>query len=169
MEKILISACLIGQPVRYDGRAKTIESDILERWRAEGRLVPVCPEVMGGLPTPRPPAEIIGQASAPADGAAVLDRRAAIVEDTGDDVTEPFIDGATQALQIARDNQCRFAVLTDGSPSCGSSFIYDGSFTGKRIEGAGIVAALLRRHDIVVYGEHQISDVDQLFREQGIE
>lgn len=165
MEKILISSCLIGRPVRYDGRAKTIESDILERWRAEERLVPICPEIMGGLPTPRPPAEIVGRTIAGADGEAVLDRRAAIVEDIGDDVTAPYLDGAVQALRIARDEGCRFAVLTDGSPSCGSSFIYDGTFTGRRVEGAGVVTALLRRHHIAVFGEDRISDVDKLLRE----
>jgi len=165
MEKILISACLIGRPVRYDGRAKTIESDILERWRAEDRLVPVCPEIMGGLPTPRPPAEIVGRTTAHAGGEAVLDRRAVIVEDIGNDVTASYLDGAVQALQIARDKGCRFAILTDGSPSCGSSFIYDGTFTGRQIGGVGIVTALLRRHQIAVFGEDRIAELDELLRQ----
>lgn len=165
MEKILISACLIGRPVRYDGRAKTIESAVLERWRAEARLVPVCPEIMGGLPTPRPPAEIVSGENAQGDGTVDPERRMAIVESTGRDVTDLYLDGAAQALRIALDNRCRVAILTDGSPSCGSSFIYDGSFTGKRIEGIGVVTALLRRNDIAVYSEHQISDVDRLLRE----
>lgn len=167
MEKILISACLIGRPVRYDGRAKTIESDILERWRAEQRLVPVCPEIMGGLPTPRPPAEIVGGEASGLDGEAVLDRRAAIVENTGNDVTEPYMDGAAQTLRIARDNRCRFAILTDGSPSCGSGFIYDGTFTGRRLDGVGVVTALLRRNEIAVYGEDRIAEVDDMLRESG--
>lgn len=164
MEKILISACLIGRPVRYDGRAKTIESDILERWRAEGRLVPVCPEIMGGLPTPRPPAEIVSGKTPGLDGEAVLDRRATIVENSGNDVTEPYMDGAAQALRIARENRCRVAILTDGSPSCGSGFIYDGTFTGRRLEGVGVVTALLRRHGVAVYGEDRIAEVDDIVR-----
>ncbi|WP_282606691.1 DUF523 domain-containing protein [Pelagibius sp. Alg239-R121] len=153
MEKILVSACLLGKPVRYDGSDKTVASSILSQWQREGRVVGLCPEVEAGLPVPRPPAEIIGGRG----GDAVHDGTAKILENTGKDVTQSFLAGAWKALETARKWHCRFALLTDGSPSCGSSFLYDGSFTGARIPGAGVVAALLLKNGVEVFSEHQIS------------
>lgn len=142
----------MGQAVRYDGAAKPLVHPIMDRWRAEGRLVTLCPEMSAGLPVPRPPAEI----EAGADGKAVLDGRARVVEITGSDVTTPFLTGAQNALALARAERCRFALLIDGSPSCGSGFIYDGTFSGKRHAGTGVVAALLRREGIEVYAHSEI-------------
>ena len=139
MQKILVSACLLGRPVRYDGGSKRLDDTLLDAWKAEGRLVPVCPEVMAGLPTPRPPAEI----EAGAGGAAVLDGRARIRDDAGGDVTAAFRAGSEAALAAARDAGCRYALLTDGSPSCGATFIYGGAFDGRRVGGQGVVTALL--------------------------
>lgn len=155
LEKILISACLLGRPVRYDGRGKELRHDLMTRWQVEGRLVPICPEVAGGLPTPRPPAEIERGKS----GADVLQRQGHVFENTGGDVTEAFIGGAQAALQTAEDNDCRFAILTDGSPSCGSSFIYDGSFGGVRKPGSGVVTAFLKAHGIRVFPESGIVEL----------
>ncbi|WCP71906.1 DUF523 domain-containing protein [Sphingomonas hankookensis] len=153
LPKILVSACLLGRPVRYDGAAKTLHDTLLDRWISEGRVVSVCPEVMAGLPTPRPPAEIAGGAS----GAAVIERAGRIVEAGGNDVTEAYLAGARIALEHAVRHDCRHALLTDGSPSCGGSFIYDGSFEGRRIAGEGVTAALLRQQGIAVFSPAEIS------------
>lgn len=155
MTRILVSACLVGRPVRYDGRAKTASHPALERWRAAGWLVPLCPEVAAGLPTPRPPAEIEPGTSA----ADVLAGRAAIRTVDGADVSAAFRDGARIALETALAHGCRHALLTDGSPSCGSGFVHDGRFNGHRIAGEGVVAATLRAHGILVFAD---SDIDRL-------
>ncbi|WP_198669313.1 DUF523 domain-containing protein [Blastomonas sp. UPD001] len=150
--KLLVSACLLGKPVRYDGRAKTLDEDRLAQWIEDGRVVPVCPELLAGLPTPRLPAEIKG-----GTGREALDGAAVIVEADGADVTSTYVDGARATLALAVADGCRFALLTDGSPSCGGSFIYDGSFTSARIPGEGVVAALLRQHEIQVFTPSQLS------------
>lgn len=142
--RVLVSACLLGQKVRYDGGDKQLGDDLIARWGQEGRLVPFCPEVAGGLPTPRPPAEI-----APATGR--------VIDSDGADVTDAFTAGAFLALDTARRMACRFALLTDGSPSCGSNVIYDGSFAGRKIPGAGITARLLRAHGVQVFGPAALS------------
>lgn len=148
---ILVSACLLGQPVRYDGQAKTLADATLERWRAEGRLVPFCPEVAGGLAVPRPAAEI---------------REARILTGDGHDVTAAFHTGAAATLAAATAAGCRFALLTDGSPSCGSTIIHDGSFTRTRIAGAGVTAALLRAHGIRVFAHDQIEALAALLAQE---
>ncbi|WP_425128543.1 DUF523 domain-containing protein [Burkholderia latens] len=145
--------CVLGHPVRYNGSAKTAAHEALARWQREGRLVPVCPELAGGLSVPRPPAEIADGAS----GHRVLTGAARIVDVHGTDVTAQFVDGAQAALELARVHDCRFAILADGSPSCGSSFIYDGSFAGRRHAGAGVTAALLREHGVEVFADTEIA------------
>ena len=153
--KILISACLAGLPVRYNGSAKPLIHDAVERWKAEGRLVTLCPELAGGFQVPRPPAEIENGL----DGDDVLDGRARVLEISGEDVSAAYIDGARIALDVARENGCRYALLIDGSPSCGSGFVYDGSFSGRKHAGQGVTAAFLRRNGIAVYSDRE---VDQL-------
>jgi uncharacterized protein YbbK (DUF523 family) len=148
MERILVSACLLGQPVRFDGTGKRSDDALFERWRVEGRLVPFCPEVRGGLPVPRPPAEISG-----GFGDDVLDGRAKVITRDGTDVTRNFVVGAWQALEQARACAARIAILKEGSPSCGSLRVHDGSFTGRKIAGEGVTTALLERHGIAVFGE----------------
>lgn len=155
MSKILVSACLAGLPVRYNGTAKTARDAWLAAWRDEGRLVIVCPEVAAGLPTPRPPAEILLRRC----GADVLDHQATIGDHTGADVTAFFIAGARHALERAKAEACRYALLADGSPSCGSTFIYDGGFSGTRHAAAGVTATLLRAHGIRVFAESQIAEL----------
>lgn len=155
LAKVLVSACLMGRPVRYNGSAKTLQDALLDRWISEGRVVSICPEVMAGLPTPRPPAEIANGES----GAAVLKRGGHIVEADGNDVTEAYLVGARIALAHAVGYGCRYALLTDGSPSCGGSFIYDGTFKGQRIDGEGVTAALLRQHGITVFTQTEISSL----------
>ncbi|NRP71412.1 hypothetical protein ILFOPFJJ_02298 [Ensifer psoraleae] len=150
--KILVSACLMGHAVRYDGASKPLSHPAIDRWREEGRLVTICPEMSAGMPVPRPPAEIEhGQV-----GADVLSGKARVVERTGRDVTDEFVQAAENALALALDTGCRFALLIDGSPSCGSGFIYDGRFSGARHPGMGVTAALLRQNGIEVYSDSEI-------------
>ncbi|MFB6375481.1 MAG: DUF523 domain-containing protein, partial [Bradymonadaceae bacterium] len=147
VEPILVSACLLGESVRYDGTDNRVPSSVLERWRLDDRVVPFCPEVAGGLSTPRPPAEIVG-----GDGFDVLDGEARVETDQGRDVTDEFERGARGALEAARRAGARVAVLKDGSPSCGSNYVYDGTFSDeKNTGGRGVTAALLARHDVRVY------------------
>ncbi|MFI0370876.1 DUF523 domain-containing protein [Actinomadura sp. 1N219] len=159
MERILVSSCLIGRPVRYDGAAKPVGDDLFERWRTEGRLVPFCPEVSGGLTVPRPPAEIVG-----GDGHAVLDGTAHVRTDTGEDVTAEFLHGARQALDTARRSGARIALLKEGSPSCGSHQIYDGTFTGTPVPGDGVTTALLKREGIQVFSETDLPALNALLQ-----
>ena len=158
--KILISACLLGHAVRYDGKGKPLAHPAIARWRDEGRLVTICPEMAGGLPVPRPPAEI----SDGAFGLDVLEGRARVVEVTGADVTAPFIAGAARALALAKEEGCAYALLIDGSPSCGSVAIYDGSFSGTKQSGQGVTAALLRQAGIAVFSPADIDALDSLTR-----
>ncbi|MFB4317836.1 DUF523 domain-containing protein [Actinomadura sp. 21ATH] len=152
MERILVSACLLGRPVRYDGAAKPVHGALMDRWRAEGRLVPFCPEVSGGLPTPRPPAELDG------DAAAVLDGTARVLTADGTDVTAAFLRGARLALAAAERAGARMAILKEGSPSCATHHVHDGTFTGTKTPGAGITTALLRRAGVQVFAETALDD-----------
>lgn len=154
MEKILISACLIGQPVRYDAKIKPLPDDRLAVWKNRDRLVAFCPETAGGLPTPRTPAEIQGSGG----GVAVLTGTARVVDKTGKDVSEQFIKGAFLALEECRRHNIRIAILTDRSPSWGSTIIYNGLFLRQTITGTGVTTALLRQHGIIVYSQYQIPD-----------
>ncbi|MDM7978902.1 MAG: DUF523 domain-containing protein [Rhizobium sp.] len=154
--KILISACLLGRPVRYDGKGKPLHDPLIGRWKTEGRLVGYCPEQAGGLPTPRPPAEIEGGKN----GDDVLAGRARVLEVTGGDVTAEFIEGGRKAVAFARAQDCRFALLIDGSPSCGSGFIYDGSFSGTRHPGFGVTAALMRQAGIDVFSDLELDKLE---------
>jgi uncharacterized protein YbbK (DUF523 family) len=148
MIRVLVSACLLGERVRYDGADAASDSEILRGWLREGRAVLFCPEVAGGLGVPRPPAEIRG-----VGGAAVLEGSGKVVTRGGNDVTEAFLRGAELGLQAALAAGVRLAVLKENSPSCGSRFIYDGSFSGQRKAGQGVTAALLLRHGIAVFSD----------------
>lgn len=149
MDGYLVSACLLGLPTRYDGGCCPVPW--LVQWAARGLVVPFCPEVAGGLSIPRPPAEIVG-----GDGLVVLDGQARVLTIDGQDVTEAFLTGAWQALEIARRLGLRQAVLKDNSPSCGCHRIYDGTFSGHLVSGQGVTAALLRRNGVTVLAEEDV-------------
>ena len=136
---ILISACLAGIPCRMDGKAKLTPE--IRQLVEEGKAIPVCPEVLGGLPTPRIPSERLP------DGR--------VVNAAGEDVTEAFRRGAQRALEICRNQGCACAVLKARSPSCGKDVIYDGSFTHTRVPGDGVFAALLREEGIQILTEEE--------------
>lgn len=150
MQKILVSRCLLGHRVRYDGGSHG-PLDLLERWQAQGRVVALCPEVAGGLPTPRPPAEIAG-----GQGGRVLDGLVQVVTVEGEDVTGAFVRGAERAVELVRSHGIRLAVLKARSPSCGNRENYDGSFSGRRVVGEGVTAAALKRMGVLVFSEEEL-------------
>lgn len=141
---ILVSACLLGTLCRYDGASRPCGE--LARLEVLGhRLIPVCPEVMGGLPTPRPPAE--------------LQRDGRVVDRAGKDVTEAYRLGAEEVLELARAHRCTLAVLKERSPSCGFGKIYDGSFTGTVVPGNGVAAQALAAEGVAIWGESRIEEL----------
>jgi uncharacterized protein YbbK (DUF523 family) len=146
---LLVSACLMGIPCQYDGGS--CPHDQLQASAARGGILPLCPEVVGGLPTPRPPAEIQG-----GDGGDVLEGRARVVNVEGKDVTAEFLAGAQEALRIAQRWGIKEAILKARSPSCGVGQIHDGSFSGRLVEGDGVTAALLKRAGIIVKSEEEV-------------
>ncbi len=141
MEKLLISACLLGGNCRYDGGNNALSEEVLAALRARWELLPVCPEQDGGMSTPRIPSERRGES---------------VVNRAGEDVTAFFVRGAEIALRTARDAGCRYALLKERSPSCGSGEIYDGSFSGRLIPGDGVAAEALKKAGITVFGESEI-------------
>ena len=141
-EKLLISACLLGENCRYSGgnNYEPLTGALGERFE----LVPVCPERLGGLTSPREPAERVGER--------VLSR-------TGEDWTAAFYLGAERTLEIARREGISQAVLKERSPSCGCGAVYDGTFTGTVVPGDGVAAELLKRHGVHIRGESQIEEL----------
>lgn len=139
---IVVSKCLTGACCRYDGKSKPEPNirGLVDR----GEAVAVCPEQLGGLPTPRVPAELTGS------GELVLDGMARVVASDGRDVTEEYISGAKEALRIALEFGCTRAILKSKSPSCGCGLVHDGSFTGGLTEGDGVTTALFKRAGIEV-------------------
>ena len=142
MENILISACLLGVACRYDGCRKPLPPTVIEQLQKQYHLIPICPEIMGGLPTPRIPAEIQS------------DRR--VLRSDGVDVTENYRKGAEEALRLAELFHCKLALLKEKSPSCGCGRIYDGTFSKTLTHADGITAALLKENEICVIGETTI-------------
>ena len=137
--KLLISACLLGTPCRYDGQSKPLPE--MERLLERHTLIPVCPEILGGLPTPRPPAERRG---------------GRVVTEAGGDVTEAYGRGAAEVVRLARLYGCDGALLKERSPSCGSGVTYDGTFSKTVCVGWGIAAQALRDAGFTVWGESQM-------------
>lgn len=154
MQKILVSACLLGHSVRYDGGAHGPFAQ-LQQWQQQGRVLLLCPEVAGGLPTPRPPAEIAG-----GQGAQVLDGLIALYDVQGVDVSPAFIAGAQQAERLVREHGIQMAVLKARSPSCGNQHTYDGSFSRQLVAGEGVTAAALRRLGVRVFNETQLVEAE---------
>jgi uncharacterized protein YbbK (DUF523 family) len=151
MQKILISACLLGERVRYDGLVVPVSAMITNFLRLKAVIIPFCPEVAGGLPVLRNPAEIIGK-----DGFDVLDGKATVKNKSGDDVTLFYLNGAAKTLETAIKNNIKAAILKEKSPSCGNSLIYDGSFAGILKHGKGVTTALFERNGIHLFNENEI-------------
>jgi len=136
---ILVSACLAGIRCKWNG--EIIKNDVIMNLVKNGEAVPVCPEQLGGLATPREPAEIVGKR---------------VLTKTGKNVTEEYLLGAIETLKIVRQYNCKKAILKSRSPSCGSNVIYDGSFSGKLIPGDGITAKVLKENGVIVLSEDEI-------------
>jgi uncharacterized protein YbbK (DUF523 family) len=149
LDKILISACFLGAKVRYNGEIKPLADLLVAQWREEGRLIAVCPEVEGGLSVPRAPAEL-------------NKKTRKVINNVHVDVTKEFTKGALKALALCTKYNIQFALLKESSPSCGSSLIYDGSFSENKISGEGITTSLLRKNNIQVFSENNIQQLAEL-------
>ncbi len=149
MKKLLISACLYGEKCRYDGKDNLISN--LHSLKEKFTLIPVCPEVMGGLSTPRNPSEIVGNA---------------VVMNDGTDVTKEYKKGAEIALETALKNGCEIALMKAKSPSCGIGKIYDGTFSRTLKDGDGITVRLLKKNGIKVFDETEISEFLEYISEE---
>lgn len=148
---IIVSACLLGLNTKYDG--KTNEHALLQKYTAMAKFIPVCPEQLGGLPTPRVPVEIID-----GTGQEVLCGRCVIQGEHGEVVTSEFILGAKEVLKIIKMVTVTAAILKERSPSCGVNCIYDGSFSHQIKSGQGVTAALLKQHNIPIYSEEELTE-----------
>ncbi|WP_300671640.1 DUF523 domain-containing protein [Desulfoluna sp.] len=157
MLRLMISACLAGENVRYNGTPVESVDPRIHTWLREGRALLFCPEVEGGLSTPRDPSEITGDGG----GEAVLTGAARVTTEQGADLTGAFLSGARKALGFCQEKGVRFALLQERSPSCGSHLIYDGRFNGTRIPGRGVTAALLEQHGIRVFSEAEIDTLEE--------
>ena len=142
--KILVSACLLGVACKYSGGDNVCPALLNAVQHSGHTFIPICPEVYGGLPTPRPPAERTGDC---------------VLTETGTDVTAQYQRGAEAALQLARLTGCEAAILKANSPSCGCGTIYDGTFRHRKIVGDGVTAELLQAHGICVYNEDNFTEL----------
>ena len=144
--KVLISACLLGDNVKYSGGNNLTPEliTLLEKYNVD--IVKVCPEYFAGLPIPRLPSEI---------------KENKVFSNDGRDITEEFLDGAEKTYEVANREHADFAILKERSPSCGSSYIYDGSFSGKVIEGQGFTARKLNEENIIVFSEENLKEIEK--------
>ncbi len=156
---ILVSTCLLGLNTKYDGGHNFSQSVVILGKSIQ--FTPVCPEQLGGLPTPRPPAEIQG-----GGGCDVLAGEASVVTRAGSDNTEAFLRGARETLKLAAATGVVAALLKSYSPSCGNCRVYDGSFSGTKRDGAGVAAALLIKNGIPVFNEQQLDDLKEFLVEK---
>ena len=144
MKRLLISACLLGFECKYCGGSNALPAEEIAKLKDKYALLPVCPETAGGLPTPRDPSERLG---------------GKVVSCKGADVTKEFFSGGETALELCRRFGCSLALMKEGSPSCGSGWIYDGSFTGVHTHGDGVAVELLRAEGVSVFGESEIAEL----------
>jgi len=157
MQKILVSGCLYGDRCKYDASDNEVRDELFQRWKKEGRLVPICPEEEGGLKTPREAAEIKGGC-----GADVLAGKAKVFGVEGTDCTEAFIEGAKKVLKKAKSEGFKIVLLKERSPSCGTNNIYDGTFTSTKIKGSGVCSYLLQSNGLFVYSEEELEMVAEM-------
>ena len=148
--KVLISACLLGDNVKYSGGNNLTPElvTLLEKYNV--KIVKICPECFAGLPIPRVPSEI---------------REDKVYGKDGRDITEEFLDGEEKNYEVVERKQADFAILKERSPSCGSSYIYDGSFSGKVIQGQGLTARRLNKENIVIFSEENLEGIEKYLQE----
>ena len=154
MKKVLVSSCLLGCKVRYDGGDNLVRSEDFQQFVTTNEMIPFCPEVAGGLSIPRMAAEICNGTAID-----VLNNRAQVMNKDGTDVTRQFICGAKAALEMCQKHNIKHAVLTESSPSCASSLIYNGYFQGAKILGKGVTCTLLELHGIKVVNQFHVFDI----------
>ncbi|WP_314347442.1 DUF523 domain-containing protein [Fusobacterium massiliense] len=147
--KVLISACLTGDNVKYSG-GNNLTPKLLELLKKyDAKIVKICPECFAKLPIPRVPSEI---------------REDKVYSKDGRDITEEFFNGAEKTLQVAIKNNIDFAILKERSPSCGNTHIYDGSFSGKVIEGQGVTAKTLSKNEIKIFSEENLNEIEEYLK-----
>lgn len=148
--KVLISACLLGDNVKYSGGNNLSPElvTLLEKYNVD--IIKVCPEYFAGLPIPRLPSEI---------------KEDKVYSKDGRDITEEFLVGAEKTYQVAKNKEIDFAILKERSPSCGSSYIYDGSFSGKVIQGQGLTTRRLNKENIVIFSEENLKEIEKYLKE----
>ena len=138
---ILVSACLLGEQVRYNGEG--YNNKLLNKYSYLNKFYSVCPEILGGLAVPRNQAEIV---------------KSKVLTEQGEDVTNAFTKGADYAMEIVKENNIKYAILKANSPSCGNKMIYDGTFSKNKIVGYGLTAKLLLSNGVVIYSEEEITE-----------
>ncbi|EGW36549.1 DUF523 domain-containing protein [Desulfosporosinus sp. OT] len=148
---IIVSACLFGLNTKYDGKANA--HALIQKYSSQGKFIPVCPEQLGGLTTPRFPVEIIA-----GTGQDVLAGRCMVKGELGEDVTQQFIQGAKETIKIGEMVKVTAAILKERSPSCGVNTIYDGTFTHRILLGQGVTAAILKESNIPIYSEEELTE-----------
>lgn len=148
--KVLISACLLGDNVKYSGGNNLTPElvTLLEKYNVD--IVKICPECFAGLPIPRLPSEI---------------KEGKVYNKDGRDITEEFLDGAEKTYEVANKKHTDFAILKERSPSCGSLYIYDGNFSGKIIEGQGFTARKLNEENIIIFSEENLEEIEKYLKE----
>lgn len=151
---VLVSSCLLGDCVRYDGSNVLRSENSLREVLGKYRIMKICPEVEGGLSIPRSPAEIVGGTARE-----VVEGSAQVITKDGRNVTREFMAGAEKVLQICMREDIKLAVLTENSPSCGSTMVYDGTFSGSKISGEGVSSALLRKNGVTVCSQYDLEDI----------
>jgi len=152
--KILISACLIGENVKYDGGNNALHVKLLEQWKKEGVFVPLCPEMLGGLSVPRRPCEVV-------------EGTHCVVNKIGEDVSMAFEKGAQESLKIAKEAGVCMAILKARSPSCGKGVIYDGTFTHRLVDASGLACKLLQENGITVFSEEELPLAEAFWKQKG--
>lgn len=155
---IIVSRCLLGEKVRYNGIITPIHPQ-LDKLLKMNKVLPYCPEVEGGLTTPRDPCEIENNHQ----GIDVLNGQAKVITSNNQDVTKEFISGTKKSLDLLTTHNVQYAILKENSPSCGSTIIYDGSFSGNKINGRGVFAEWLNQNGITLFNEFQIEDAASIY------
>lgn len=150
-ERVLVSACLLGYPIRHNGSDKKISDELIDRLKDSAEVISACPEMLGGLPCPRLPSE---QQS----------HTGKVIASNGRDISVFFRLGAHETLNICKNYGIRVAVLKSKSPSCGKGFIYDGSFTGQLTQGEGITSRLLSENGIEIFNESEVRQAIEKIR-----
>ena len=156
-QKVLISACLLGENVKYDGGNNFLDHPVVKKWKTLGLVVPVCPEVAGGLTIPRPGAEIVSGYS----GKDVISGSGKVMTIESVDVTSKFIKGANVALTLVKQHGIKLAILKARSPSCGNYQIYDGTHSNTKVDGEGVTTALLHQSGVRDFNETELADAEK--------